>query len=73
MNTYMKKGAVIHLDDNDTIVVKEGTCETCCFFNRSVTEHCTIRDKAKYVALIRIGGKCRLSLGLRYEKLEGGI
>ena len=70
--TYMKKDSVIHLD-NDTIVVREGKCGTCCFFNRFSTEHCSIRGNDKYIPLIRMGGKCRLSLGLHYEKLEGGV
>lgn len=69
---YIKKDTVIHLD-NDMIVIKEGKCETCCFFNRFSTDHCTIRNKEKYISLIRMSGKCRLSLGLHYEKLEGGI
>jgi len=60
MNTYMKKDSVIHLDDA-TIVVREGKCETCCFFNEFSTDHCTIRNK------------CRVSLGLHYERLEGGV
>ena len=73
MNTYiMKKDSVIHLDDA-TIVVREGTCETCCFFNEFSTEHCTIRGNEKYIPLVRMSGKCRLTLGLHYERLKGGV
>lgn len=72
MNTYMNKDSVIHLD-NATIVVREGTCETCCFFNEFSTEHCTIRNKKEYIPLIRMNGKCRLTLGLHYERLKGGV